>query len=493
MLEQGRKTPGLVAFLSEGKRHLEEEVKVAEGTEKVREAKNLLNEVAAVGRTAKKVFEGARSIISETFWTTGSVTLNLLVTNPVGSGERTLSVKASLPEGITAAHVLELPADLTVEQDSSGDFSFVTGAVSLPEGESRKVKVNLEDIWQIPEKELENLESTTQQYYQTPLGTNFSSQALVLKDNILKNLEELVLKQINAITPEEKVAAHKRNLQILETARKDLKELEALVKQYRRTQTLRIAMMVGAALLLGLLFFLFWRRLGSAVEGVAAKSEALSMASHQLRSPLTALQWILETLKRKLGNKLSAEEKEFLEKAYGSSTRMMGMISDFLSASKLEVGKLIVESKPTDLKEIAKSVLEELQPTISSRKLAVEEEYAKDLSVIQSDPQLIRVIFQNLLTNAVRYTKKGKIRLEVSRREGVVKIVVTDTGCGIPLNQQAKIFTKLFRADNARELEREGTGLGLYLVKRVVERLGGKIGFTSEENRGTTFNVRLPA
>ena len=109
------------------------------------------------------------------------------------------------------------------------------------------------------------------------------------------------------------------------------------------------------------------------------------------------------------------------------------------------------------------------------------------------DKNLTHIIFQNLLSNAVKYTpEKGKVIIDVSRKDKNVEIAVSDTGFGIPKKQQRKVFSKLFRADNARETDTQGTGLGLYIVKSILETVGGDISFKSEENKGTTFNVEIP-
>jgi two-component system sensor histidine kinase VicK len=109
------------------------------------------------------------------------------------------------------------------------------------------------------------------------------------------------------------------------------------------------------------------------------------------------------------------------------------------------------------------------------------------------DPDLTRIIFQNLLTNAVKYTPSGgKISLKIELRKKHVLIKISDTGYGVPKRQQRQLFTKLFRADNVRRQDTDGTGLGLYIVQSIVESAQGKVWFESEENKGTTFYVRLP-
>ncbi|MEK7606607.1 MAG: ATP-binding protein, partial [Patescibacteria group bacterium] len=163
----------------------------------------------------------------------------------------------------------------------------------------------------------------------------------------------------------------------------------------------------------------------------------------------------------------------------------------------------------------------ERKPQIKVKALKLSQKYADNLPKLNADPKLLRMVFQNLLSNSVKYTpEKGKAGIEISLQssslrgavatkqsqgseiaalplvarndKGAILIKVSDTGYGIPKNQQDKIFTKLFRADNVREQDTEGTGLGLYIVKSIIGHSGGKIWFESEENKGTTFYVTLP-
>jgi signal transduction histidine kinase len=132
---------------------------------------------------------------------------------------------------------------------------------------------------------------------------------------------------------------------------------------------------------------------------------------------------------------------------------------------------------------------------IRDKKQRVEKKYDKKLPVKYSaDEKLLRIVFQNLLSNAIKYTPaQGKISLSIWPEKDKIKIEVKDTGMGIPKNQQAKIFEKLFRADNVRATDTEGTGLGLYIVKALMDAIKGKINFQSVENKGTTFWIEMPA
>ena len=223
------------------------------------------------------------------------------------------------------------------------------------------------------------------------------------------------------------------------------------------------------------------------------KTEFVSLAAHQLRTPLSAIKWYTELLASKDVGGLTPEQEKYLEKVYAGNERMIDLVNTFLNVSRLELGTLAVDIKPTDVVELMESVFEELEVQIQEKYFKLHKEYDENIALVNTDPKLLRMVFQNLLSNAVKYTPKGgELRVEIKKRGSEFHIIVEDSGLGIPKNQQDKIFTKLFRADNARALETKGTGLGLYIVKMIVEKFGGSISFTSEPNKGTTFKAVLP-
>jgi PAS domain S-box-containing protein len=227
-----------------------------------------------------------------------------------------------------------------------------------------------------------------------------------------------------------------------------------------------------------------------------AKSEFVSLASHQLRTPLSAINWYTEMLLAGDAGEITKEQRKFLDEVYRGNQRMVELVNSLLNVSRIDLGTFSVEPEPTQVVEIADSVLKELSPQSREKGLRVEAEYGKDIPVMNLDPKLMRMILQNLLSNAVKYTpEKGTVRLCIaveSHPHKHLQIVVSDTGYGIPKNQVDKIFSKLFRADNVMEKDTEGTGLGLYLVKSILETTGGSISFKSREDKGTQFFVTIP-
>ncbi|MBT7228329.1 PAS domain S-box protein [Candidatus Parcubacteria bacterium] len=224
-----------------------------------------------------------------------------------------------------------------------------------------------------------------------------------------------------------------------------------------------------------------------------AKSEFVSLASHQLRTPLSTISWYAEMLLAEDAGKLNKEQKEYTGEIYKGNQRMVDLVNALLNVSRIELGTLAVDPKPTNLIDQAESVLNEIKPLIAKKKLKVVKKFGKAIPEINLDDKLMRIVWQNLLSNSLKYTPdKGQIGVSITKDKVNVKIEVSDTGMGIPKAQQKNIFTKLFRADNVREKETDGTGLGLYIVKSVIKQFGGEVWFKSVENKGTTFYATIP-
>ncbi|MBU0732448.1 PAS domain-containing protein [Patescibacteria group bacterium] len=223
-----------------------------------------------------------------------------------------------------------------------------------------------------------------------------------------------------------------------------------------------------------------------------AKTEFVSLASHQLQTPLTSINWFSEMLLEQDAGKLNPEQNDFVKSIHESNQRMIDLVNGLLNVSRLEHGTFTIEPQLDDITKIADSVLRELEVRSKKGKIKVTKKYDK-IPKIKVDPKLMRIILQNLLSNAIKYTPpKGKVDLEMKVKKPNVLITVKDTGYGIPTHQQDKMFSKLFRADNVREKDTEGTGLGLYIVKQILDNSGGTISFKSVENKGTTFSVTIP-
>jgi PAS domain S-box-containing protein len=224
-----------------------------------------------------------------------------------------------------------------------------------------------------------------------------------------------------------------------------------------------------------------------------AKTEFVSLASHQLRSPSVTIKWGTTMLLSGDIGELTPKQNDYVHRIHTANEDMIDLVDTLLNVSRIEIGSLAIDRKPTNARELSEGIINELMPQIIQKNIRIDAQYNNYLENINSDPKLLRIIIQNLVSNAVKYTPDGgTVTITFSESERDKHVTVTDTGYGIPKEQQDKIFTKLFRADNVRKLTNsQGTGLGLYLTKSIAESLGGGISFISEENHGTSFTLTL--
>ena len=224
-----------------------------------------------------------------------------------------------------------------------------------------------------------------------------------------------------------------------------------------------------------------------------AKTEFVSIVSHQLRTPLSSIKWYAEMLLAGDCGQLSREQINVVKEMYDSNQRMLNLINSLLNVSRLDFGDFAIDPQPNDIKLIADSVIKELRPIINEKKIRFSCKYAEKLPLINLDAQLIRIVFQNILSNAFKYTPTGgSVSLTVRLLAKNLLVDIKDSGYGIPRNQQDKIFNKFFRADNVKKMDVGGTGLGLYIVKSILDLSGGKISFKSTKTVGTVFTFSIP-
>jgi len=221
------------------------------------------------------------------------------------------------------------------------------------------------------------------------------------------------------------------------------------------------------------------------------KTEFVSIASHQLRTPLSAIRWSLNLLK---GGRCSpSETASFLDLIQENSERMIKLVSDLLDVSRIEMGKNTFMPRQTNIYVLAQKIVNASALFAKANNVSISLEAPESLPNVYTDPDKIFIVIQNLIDNSVKYIKgKGEIRVALQQDDGFVRMAVRDTGVGIPKLQQKHIFQKFFRSDNIMKHQTVGTGLGLFISKAVVEQSGGKIWFESEEGKGTTFYFTLP-
>jgi signal transduction histidine kinase len=224
-----------------------------------------------------------------------------------------------------------------------------------------------------------------------------------------------------------------------------------------------------------------------------AKDEFVSMASHQLRTPLTSIKGYISMVLEGDAGEITETQKKMLGQAFFSSQRMVYLISDLLNVSRLKTGKFIIETKPVYLPDVVESEISQLIEGASTKNLTLSFTKPKTFATMSLDEMKLRQVIMNFTDNAIYYTPAGgKITVELNETSKSVEFTVKDSGIGVPKEQQQKLFTKFYRADNARKARPDGTGLGLFMAKKVIIAQGGSLIFDSKENKGSTFGFSFP-
>ncbi|MBD3208042.1 MAG: PAS domain S-box protein [Candidatus Nealsonbacteria bacterium] len=224
------------------------------------------------------------------------------------------------------------------------------------------------------------------------------------------------------------------------------------------------------------------------------KTEFVSIAAHQLRTPLSAIKWTLKMLLEGDLGGLTDEQKEYVNKTYVSNERMIRLINDLLNVTRIEEGRYVYDRVSVDLVEMLESLVSSYEDDVKNRgiKLVVNKP-EEELPKIKADPEKIRLASQNLVENAIKYTLEGgKVTVTIRNIGNEAEVAVSDTGIGIPEEQQDRVFGKFFRGANALKEETEGSGLGLFITKNIIEAHGGSVWFESEAGKGTTFYFTIP-
>ncbi|MBI4992390.1 MAG: PAS domain-containing protein [Candidatus Harrisonbacteria bacterium] len=229
------------------------------------------------------------------------------------------------------------------------------------------------------------------------------------------------------------------------------------------------------------------------VDLVRSKSEFITIAAHQLRTPLSAINWVFQSL---LGEPLTDSQKELSQTGLAAASNLVKIVEDLLNIAKVEEGRHGYNFQQNDLIKFLQSTLDQALPAAKEYKVNLFMEPPKEPSIlIEFDPEKLGLAVVNLLENGIKYNvENGQVVISLERRTDApfIQVNIADTGLGIPEDALDKLFTKFFRADNAVTKETAGSGLGLYIVKNVITRHGGQIWVDSVLSRGTTFHFTLP-
>lgn len=222
------------------------------------------------------------------------------------------------------------------------------------------------------------------------------------------------------------------------------------------------------------------------------KSEFITLASHQLRTPLSAVRWYVELFQEDKKN-LDENQQSYLREMDTGLKRMASLLNDLLHAAHLEDDALKPDMQPVDGTQVAHELFKDAESLAKKAGLTCYLRAPNRKAMFETDPTLVRIVLQNLISNAIKYSRKGKsVTIHLDMTDKKVAFSVEDEGVGIPSKDQERVFQRFFRAKNVRQMDTDGNGLGLYITKAIVERLGGTIGFKSRENSGTIFTATFP-
>ena len=221
------------------------------------------------------------------------------------------------------------------------------------------------------------------------------------------------------------------------------------------------------------------------------KEEFINIVSHQLRTPLTNLKWAAEFL---IGREESTEEnKEYYSIIKDNSQRLENLLNDLLIVARLRENGVFKIQEKFSLNELIEEVIRSHRAFADASNIQIETESLEEPVVLATNRTMLKTVLENLVNNAITYNKpQGKVKISLKREPKRIIIAVADTGIGISKQDQKYLFQKFYRGSNATQINTRGTGLGLYIVKEVVKKLGGKVWYKTKLGKGSTFYISLP-
>ena len=226
----------------------------------------------------------------------------------------------------------------------------------------------------------------------------------------------------------------------------------------------------------------------------ATKDEFVSMASHQLRTPLTSVKGYISMVLEGDAGKITPTQRQLLSEAFASSERMVHLIGDFLNVSRLQTGKFMIDYRIADLARVVAQEVESMRQIAQAHGMTIIYKQPVRFPLLYIDENKLRQVIMNFMDNAIYYSPDSRepITVKLGIEEGYAVLRIIDKGMGVPAEVQKQLFGKFFRAENARKQRPDGTGIGLFLAKKIVDGHGGKLVFESVEGKGSTFGFRLP-
>lgn len=226
----------------------------------------------------------------------------------------------------------------------------------------------------------------------------------------------------------------------------------------------------------------------------SGQSDFIAMITHQLRTPLSGIKWTFNMLLEEEAGPLTVEQRKWLSEAFRSNEEVIQLVDEILTAFRLDSDGLKLYPTEVNLVELFQKVIDHVSHVAKHKNVTIEfKDSGSKLRPVCVDGERISIAFQNIVENAVRYSREGgKVVVDLIEEEGDVKVSVKDDGIGIKSVDRGNIFKRFFRAQNAFQTHKDGTGLGLFISKSIVEKHNGQIWFETAEGKGTTFYFILP-